>query len=145
MSISASSVATQPVRSQSPCGDRRREPRSTGIDQFLGLLRQAMRDTDYSLEALASALEQGIGRHVDKAFLWRMLNGERPLPVAYLVALPRDMKVRMAQLTAEGFGLIVVRPSSAEHAAGQFVSGLLGLLAAERRSATVSGLTATGL
>lgn len=101
---------------------------SVRVDRLLGLVRQAMADTGYTVDALAAALSEELGRPVDKGFLWRMLNGERPMPMVYLVALPADTKVRFAQLSAEACGWTVVRPAASDAAAGLLVAGLLGLL-----------------
>lgn len=121
-------LAVAARESQSVIGERVTLGGSVRVDRFLSLLRQAMTDCAYTVEALAAALESELGRKVDKGFLWRMLNGERPLPITYLVNLPIDMKVRFTQLSAEALGWTVVRPATPDSAAAHLVAGLLGLL-----------------
>ena len=55
-------------------------------------------------------------------------NGEKPCTLAFLTMLPTDVKARFAELQAEYWHYVVVKPASVESAASQFVSGLLGLL-----------------
>lgn len=106
--------------------DRREDDRSTAVDQALALLRRAVADCDYTLDALEAAMKK------NRAYIGKVLNGEKPMSLEFITALPDDVEARFEQLRAESFGLIVVAPASAESAAKHLVAGLLGLLTSRR-------------
>ena len=102
--------------------DRTREPRSTAVDQALCLLRRAVADCNYTLDALEAAMGKG------RAYIHKVLQGEKPLTLEFITALPDDVEARFEQLRAESFGLIVVPPVEGETAIRNLVSGLIGVL-----------------
>src|SRR5215207_819965 len=77
---------------------------ATAIDRALLLLRRAVADCNYTLDALEAATGK------NRAHIHRVLHGERPLTLQFLAALPTDLKARYAQLCAEALGFIVVTP-----------------------------------
>ena len=105
--------------------DRRRSPRSTAVDQALTLLRRAVSDCGYTLDALESSMGKG------RAHIHRVLHGEKAFTLEFLTTLPDDVQARYEQLRAEHFGFIVVTPLAGDDAVKGFVGGLMGLLAKE--------------
>jgi hypothetical protein len=117
--------ATTPLAAaQSLIVDHDLATRSTDVDRYLAMLRQAIADTGWKHEALAEALA------IDKAYLSRLLSGEKPFRVEHLVSLPDDLEARFATLRAESCGLIVVAPVDEATACRHLVSGLIGVLSA---------------
>lgn len=117
------SVASAAAVRQSEPVDQIQAAGSTTVDPLLEMLRQAISDSNWTLDALA------VETHTDKGYLWRMLNGEKPLGAKFLVALPDEVESIFARLYAESFGLIVVAPTRGEDAVKQLVAGLVGVLA----------------
>lgn len=95
---------------------------STDVDSALALLRTAVHDCGWTLDALAAHM------HRDKSLVSRVLNGERPMTLSFLVALPNDVEALYESRRAEHFGLIVVAPLHGPDAVKAFVGGLLGVL-----------------
>lgn len=95
---------------------------STAVDTALALLRGCVHDTGWTLEALAAEMA------IDKSQISRVLNGERPATLAFLLRLPDDVEALFEQRRAEGFGLIVVAPVTGDQAVRNLVSGLVGVL-----------------
>lgn len=95
---------------------------STTIDTVLAMLRTAVHDRGWTLEALEA--EMGL----DKSLISRVLNGERPLTLTFLIALPDDIEATFSARYAEHHGQIVVAPVHGEQAVRQLVGGLLGVL-----------------
>lgn len=91
---------------------------------LLALLRTCVQDRGWTLEAL----ERFMGKGFDKSLISRVLNGERPLTLKFVVALPDDIEALYAQRRAEAFGLIVVEPVYGDAAVKSLVSGLVGVL-----------------
>jgi len=98
---------------------------ATHVASTLALLRRCVADTSWTLEALQT--EMGL----DKSQISRVLNGERPLTLPFLLLLPDDLEALFEQRRAEGFGLIVVPPVHGEQAVRNLVSGLVGVLTAK--------------
>lgn len=96
---------------------------ATNVDTALALLRRCIHDTGWTLDALGAEMD------LDKSLISRVLNGERPMTLRFLVALPDDVEALFEQRRAESFGLIVVAPVSGEQAVKNFISGAFGLLA----------------
>jgi transcriptional regulator with XRE-family HTH domain len=96
---------------------------STEVDTVLALLRVCVQDAGWTLDALEAEMK------LDKSLISRVLNGERPLTLRFLLALPDDIESRFEQLRAEQFGHIVVAPVSGADAIRNLVSGLIGVLA----------------
>jgi len=92
------------------------------IDTVLATLRTCVHEKGWTLEALESEMR------IDKSLISRVLNGERPLTLAFLLALPDDVEVLFETRRAEAFGLLVVPRLEGDAAAKAFASGLLGLL-----------------
>lgn len=85
-------------------------------------MRQAVSDCGYTLDALEAAMGKG------RAYIHKVLNGEKPVSLEFIIALPDDVEARYEQLRAKALGLIVVKPSSGDAAIENLVSGLCGLL-----------------
>lgn len=102
--------------------DRGIDDGSTAVDQALVLLRRAVADRGYTLDALSAAMGK------DRAHIHRVLQGEKPLTLQFITALPDDLEARYEQLRAEAFGFIVVTPLEGPDAVKGFVGGLMGLL-----------------
>jgi hypothetical protein len=111
--------------SQASPVDSRDEFRSTEVDlsQMLAWVVLAVRDTGWGVESLASHMER------DKSYISRVLNGEKPLGLVFLLALPKDVQAKVAESYARHWNFLVVRPVSPELAVQHLVSGLLGMLA----------------
>ena len=110
--------------------DRKPDHRSTSVDQARDLLRRAVADCGYTLDALEAAMGKG------RAYIHKVLQGEKPLSYDFVIALPDDVEARFEQLRAESFGHIVVTPApDAKTAAEHLVSGVLGLLATTAKKA----------
>lgn len=112
--------------------DRHPAPRSTAVDQALVLVRRAVADCGYTLDALESAMGK------NRAYIHKVLQGEKPMSLEFITALPDDIEARYEHLRAEAFGLIVVAPApDADTAMRQLVSGLCGVLGAGARKVAV--------
>lgn len=83
-----------------------------------------MRDTGWTDDSLAAHW------HVDRAFVWRLVNGEKPWSVERMLSLPSDLRARLDHLRAEGNGLIVVQPLTGLEAQKALVAGLIGVMSA---------------
>jgi hypothetical protein len=92
------------------------------LDQVRALLRRAVADCGYTLDALEAAMGKV------RTYIHKVLQGEKPLSYEFIVALPDDVEARFEQLRAEHFGHIVVAPVDTETAKRHLVTGLLGLL-----------------
>ena len=97
--------------------------RSIAVDQAVAVWRQAVADCGYTMDALEASME---GKN--RAYIHKVLAGEKPMSLAFIVQLPRDVKGRHAQLSAEAHGFIVVVPVRGEDAIRQLVGGLVGVL-----------------
>ena len=106
--------------------DPRASQRSTTVDPnmslVLDLLNRAVADCDYTLDALQAAMGK------DRAYIHKVLQGEKPLSYAFIVALPDDVEARFESLRAESCGHIVVTPVTGDQAVRHLVSGLVGVL-----------------
>jgi hypothetical protein len=90
----------------------------------LALIRQAIDDSEWTHEALATVLPVP-----SAAYISRMLSSEKAWTTRHTDALPKDIKARYRALAAEDEGLIVVVPINDQQAAVvQTVSGLISLL-----------------
>lgn len=96
--------------------------RSMAVDQATALWRQAVADCGYTLDGLEIAMGKG------RAYIHKVLQGEKPMSLEFSTAFPTDVKGRHAQLSAEFHGFIVVVPTSGEDAIRQLVGGLVGVL-----------------
>lgn len=95
---------------------------STDVDTVLAMLRTSVQETGWTLDALA--VEMGI----DKSLISRVLNGERPMTLTFLIGLPDDIEAAFERKRAESFGLIVVQPAAdGQQAIQHLVSGLFGV------------------
>jgi hypothetical protein len=108
-----------------PCAgrvDHRSVARSMAVDQATELWRKAVADCDYTLDALEAVMGKG------RAYIHKVLQGEKPMSLDFTTALPADVKGRHAQLSAEACGFIVVVPVRGDDAVKQLVGGLVGVL-----------------
>ncbi|MPZ20114.1 MAG: hypothetical protein GEV06_19685 [Luteitalea sp.] len=105
--------------------------RTTAVDQRRELVRQCVSDLGWTLEALAVAM----GKSEDyRAYISRVLNGEKPLGLEFFDALPEDVKAEYHSREATERGRIVVMPSRGDDAVRHFVAGLLGVFDALKAS-----------
>lgn len=132
-SSSAATVNAQVDTCQPTSVDQQALSRSTDVDQALALLRQAVQERGWTLDALAAAMGK------DRAYIGKVLNGDKPFTLEFLVALPDDVEARYEHLRAEHFGLIVVQPLEGADAHRAFVAGFLGMVA-PRLPARASGM-----
>lgn len=102
--------------------DRRRQSRSILVDQATARYRKAVADCGYTLDALETVMQKG------RAYIHKVLQGEKPMSLEFTTALPADVKERYAQLDAEECGFIVVAPVSGDEAIKHLVGGLVGVL-----------------
>src|SRR4051794_32930864 len=87
--------------------------RSMAVDRYLTLLRECVLECGWTYEALAVEMAERLERPTfDKAFLWKLLNGEKPLRIEHLLALPDDVEVLFESKRAESLGLIVAEPAA---------------------------------
>jgi hypothetical protein len=57
------------------------------------VLRACVHEKGWTLDALEAAMNgRAGGRGFDKSFISRVLNGERPLTLSFLLALPDDVE-----------------------------------------------------
>jgi transcriptional regulator with XRE-family HTH domain len=99
--------------------------RSSLVDlaEMRAWINRAIDESGWNQEALAAHL------HKDKAYVSRVLSGEKSLSAAFIRELPDDIEALVAGYYAESFGLVVVAPSRGQDALKNLVSGLLGVLA----------------
>jgi hypothetical protein len=109
--------------------DRRSASGSIAVDQAVSLLRRAVADCGYTLDALEAAMGK------DRAYIHKVLQGDKPVSLEFIVALPDDVEARFEQLRAESFGLVCVAPASGADAIKQLVSGLVGMLVGRKECA----------
>jgi len=112
--------------SQSAESDRDLARRSQLVDRYLGLLRDALTETGWTLDALAAYYD------FDRSHAHRLLTGEKPWTVRHLLRLPHDVEARFVRLYAERLGWIVVERVDAATAERQLASGLFNVLAGPR-------------
>lgn len=126
MNVMGHSIPQHARICQATAVDQDHIERSTAVDlekeRWLGMLRQAIEDAGWKHEALTTYLQ------IDKAYLSRLLTGEKPFRPEHLVSLPPDVKARFAHLQAESFGLIVVKPLEGQDAVRALVAGLVGVM-----------------
>jgi hypothetical protein len=118
--------------------ERERAARSTRVEHALALLRKALQDCEWTYEALA------VHTGKDRSYLHAILNGERPCRLDFLATLPEDVRARYAELVAQEYAFVVVRPAAAESAAAHLVAGLLGLLKPQMAKAQLEPVNAKG-
>lgn len=111
--------------SQSPRVAQRDELRSTDVDlsEWLGIVVVACNRAGIGPEKLALEME------CHKSYPSRVLRGEKPLTLPFLLRLPEGVKDAFAQLYAESRGFVVVRQVPFEVAMGNLLSGLFSVLA----------------
>jgi len=119
----STTVKAQPSVRQAIADDPQSLQRSTAVDQALVLLRQAVSECGWTLDALA--VEMG----KDKAYIHRVLNREKPLTLEFMVALPDDVEALYEAKRAEQFGHVVVAPLAGADALKALVAGLVGVMA----------------
>jgi transcriptional regulator with XRE-family HTH domain len=96
---------------------------ATHVDRALALLRKCASDLGWTGDALAAHMGK------DKSYISRVLNGEKPMTLEFLIALPDDLEAAWHSASAESFGRLVVEPVSGDLAVRNLVSGLFGVLA----------------
>lgn len=95
------------------------------LSMLRGWVRKAVYDTGWGPDSLSAP--EAMDR--DKGNISRVLNGERPLSIDFILALPKDVQAEFSALYAKHHGWLVVRPVSPDQAVQNLVSGLLGVLA----------------
>lgn len=109
----------------------RRPDLATDVADALALLRRCVQEKGWTYDALAAAMSERTAGHFDKSQICRVLNGERPLTLVFLLALPDDVEALFESKRAEAFGMIVVPPVHGDDAVRNLVSGLVGVLGAK--------------
>lgn len=104
-SQSASADTCQPVRSASA--------------RDLELWRQAVKDARWTTDALAA--HWGL----DRGYVWRILNGEKPLSRDRTLAFPDDITAAYLTLKAKAHGMTVVAPVSIDEALPMLLGGIV--------------------
>lgn len=117
------SVLPADVNGQGSVVDHDDALRSTTVDRSLARLRQCASDLGWTLDALSAHMRK------DKAHISRVFNGEKPLTLAFLIALPDDVEAEFHSRSSEEFGRVVVTPAIGPDALKQFTAGLFGLFA----------------
>lgn len=120
------------------CGERTRATAvaqaEAEVAQLLVFVRQAMAETKWTTEALAS--EMG---YTDASYPAKVLKGEKPLTAAFLVALPDDVEAKFSAKWAKHRGAVVAAPLHGVAAVEALVSGLIGVLAAPQLPSRAGG------
>lgn len=127
-------LQTSTVSSQSTSVDAREPELSTAVDRALALLRNAVHDCGWTLDALAAHMRR------DKSLISRVLNGERPLTQEFICALPDDVEGLYESRRAEQFGAVVVQPLSGQDALKALVAGLIGVMSAPQLPARAAAM-----
>jgi hypothetical protein len=105
---------------------------ATDVANVLAVLRVCVREKGWTLDALEAEMNRRAGgRGFDKSYISRVLNGERPLTLSFILALPDDVEALFESKRAESFGQIVVAPVRGEDAMRHLVTGLVGVLASK--------------
>jgi hypothetical protein len=107
---------------QATDADRDLVARSQRVDRYLQMLREAVTESGWTLDALASHLG------FDRGHLHRLLSGDKPWRVEHLVALPPEVDAAFSRKRAEAHGLIVVERVDSITAEHQLASGLFNVL-----------------
>jgi hypothetical protein len=119
-------ASAAPAQMRSTDVTRDAATRSTNVARNVELLRSSAKDLGYTLDALEAAIHPTVGR----AYIGKVLSGEKPLRLEFEVSLPIDLLTEYRKRQAEEYGLIVVQPLTGLAAQRAFVAGALGLLAA---------------
>jgi hypothetical protein len=98
---------------------------TSDVPELRHLLRAAIDASSWRGKHEALSVEMQLP---DRFYLSKMLGGTKPIGARHLMALPKDVGCRFAQLHAEAHGFIVVEPACGPDAVKQFVSGLFGVL-----------------
>lgn len=98
---------------------------STHLDlaEMRAWINRAIDEAGWNQEALAAHMKK------DKAYISRVLSGEKPLSASFIRELPDDIEVIVVRYHAESFGLVVVAPLQGQAAVQALAAGLVGLLA----------------
>lgn len=129
------SVGADQASRQGETGDRATRSGSTPVDlpsvldqaQLLQWVRDGVDAHGWGPEALSAHI-YGADRD-NKAYISKVLRGEKPLSGKFLRDLPDEVEIYIATKWCESFGLLVVAPAAdAATAARHLVSGLLGLV-----------------
>jgi hypothetical protein len=118
-----SSTVPRPVdESRSTRVDLAESGQSTSVDQTVDILRASATTLGWTLDALAAH----VGK--DRAYIGRVLAGDKPCTTTFLDALPDDLQSLFYSRQAERRGHVVVPPLDHETARRYVVSGLCALL-----------------
>lgn len=90
---------------------------------LVDLLRVCVTDCGWTMDALQTEMRK------DKAYINRVLNGEKPMSWDFFIALPDDVRDEFHERLVEARGQIVVKPVEREDAIRLLVSGLCSVLA----------------
>jgi len=118
-SRATASSQAQPCDQLDSIGSRDRD-----LAELRAWINRAIEEQGWNHEALAAHM------HKDRAYISRVLSGEKPLSAAFMRELPDDIELVVAKFYAQAFGLIVVAPLSGPAAIEGLVGGLVGLLMA---------------
>lgn len=122
--MSVSLARDDDERQPTDVAQRDRE-RATSVAQALDTLRAVLSEKGWTLDALAEHMA------LNRAYIGRVLNGEKSLTMSFLSSLPRGVEVEFYSRRAEQQGRIVVAPLDFEMARRALVAGLMGVMAAQ--------------
>lgn len=97
--------------------------RATAVAQKLELLRRAKEQLGYTLDALEAAMQ------MPRSYIGRVISGEKPMTLAFEVALPNDLEALWDRYKTQESGAIVVDRVDDGEATRQLACGLFNLLA----------------
>lgn len=105
-----------------PQGPSTGQAASADFQNWIADLQQAMQDTGWTCDALATHWR------VNRAYAWRLVSGERPWSVRRQLSLPDDLEGQLEAIRAKRFGRIVVTaPTTPQAAMESLLAGIAGL------------------
>lgn len=104
------------------------------VDMLLTFVRQSMHESGFNAEALAAAMG-----YKDASYPGKVLKGEKPLSLTFIVMLPRDVRTKFVDKWAEHHDLICVAPLSGHAAREALVAGFFGVTAPQQEMPAKAG------
>jgi len=94
------------------------------IEMLRVFVRQSMEEAGHNTESMAAAMG-----YRDASYPGKVLKGEKPLSLVFLVTLPRDVRTLFVDKWAEHHELICVQPLTGKAAREALVAGFFGVTA----------------